>query len=576
MENVKKYWQGTVSPKLSFRKLRTQKEIEPAKHPDETKHKYFGALSGKIVYSGHRTDFVSFTDHEAYRNAFLPCQNPYQRQTPDINMRFQLLKLFQNIFNFDEKESSNTNPFCEGKDSISHKDLTATTFEFRVIKEYVDHWCENLTDPTNKHLKDSLVYLKNATVCLECPDSYIVANENFGKIGRHAMDGYDKAANNVSQKVMSTRLILFSLIMRVSYDYDSKTYTPFSKLSGTLLDMIGDKMLLMVDKLLTDIQEIKLKDPTFHHKEWHLYSVNQVCKFSFPFVWVTIREMLINPSTQFDLLYALNFIPEGSNDKVQILVSPRLSLYLWKECSNTKVRQSDQFIDWKVHSELASPLQWNENKICNMSGFFTILVENSSEEIEMLRTMEMPFIMNMCYDEDGDLFVHKACKNNSVFWVKRFISKSIAKSKGSDGKTLLHLACESGNIVMIELVIECVGEEAFEEKDDNLYTPIEYTAINLDTNVINYLIDNTDEGITLSILIKLPSILTAMMMSNKSDSATLECCRTFLEVVKRVRMGNDVYQEITKNLEGWDDSSCSARPATKTYIKNVARNWAEN
>ena len=42
----------------------------------------------------------------------------------------------------------------------------------------------------------------------------------------------------------------------------------------------------------------------------------------------------------------------------------------------------------------------------------------------------MPFLMNVCKDDINDMFIHKACKNDSTFWVKRFLTKSNSRVIG--------------------------------------------------------------------------------------------------------------------------------------------------
>ena len=58
-----------------------------------------------------------------------------------------------------------------------------------------------------------------------------------------------------------------------------------------------------------------------------------------------------------------------------------------------------------------------------MEQFLENIVSKSPDEIERMRLLEMPFLMNVCKDDINDMFIHKACKNDSTFWVKRFLTK---------------------------------------------------------------------------------------------------------------------------------------------------------
>ena len=233
-------------------------------------------------------------------------------------------------------------------------------------------------------------------------------------------------------------------------------------------------------------------------------------------------------------------------------------------------------MDWCVHSELANGFSCNESVILVMSDFFQTLVMKPPEEIEKLGLIELPFLMNLCHDSDQDLFIHKACHNNSVFWVKRFLSKRTSRSKGAEGKTILHIACESSNLAMLNTLVDFVDVDAFEDRDNNSYTAIDHAANNLDTYLINYLLESTNECITQLILIKLPSILCAMMMCSKSDSVTLEAVKAVMGNINRIREDNELYQEITKNIDPWDSLSSNAKPCTKQYINTVLKIWETN
>ena len=90
------------------------------------------------------------------------------------------------------------------------------------------------------------------------------------------------------------------------------------------------------------------------------------------------------------------------------------------------------------------------------------------------------------------------------------------------------MACESGNLAMVLLLIEQSEQEAFEEMDNNMCTPLEYAADELDAYLINYLLEKVDETMTIFILIKLPIILRTMVVSESSDEETLEAVKSSL------------------------------------------------
>ena len=579
MEGIKNYWQNTLSPKLSLRKRKNRNNSEALESMDSFGSTTFNAFgkppSIKIFFNKQKDeveDFLSFTDHEAYKKAFEQFYPPTMLYSSDIRIKYQVVKLFQGVF----RVGSDSN-LGDAKDADLNISDDTLKKELIQIRDYTSYFGENIANPTNKAMKSAFKYLGLALTCLETPESYIIADENIGKVGRHAMQGYDKGENNIEQKLRCTQLILFALIMRMSYIHENKTYLPFDKLSDNVLDVIGTKMLLMIDKLLTDVEEIKLLEPPPNWKEMielPLYMVNSICQFSFPFSWITIKSLLIAPYQRADIVYAINFIPEGKENKVLIVLSPKLNLFLWKEFEGNTTPNSDPSNNWSVYSEIANEFTWNNTKICNMEIFFENLVSKSPDEIERMRLLEMPFLLNVCRDGMDDMFIHKACKNDSTFWVKRFLSKTNSGVTGSEGKTLLHMACESGNLAMINTLIDYLDEEvAFDVRDDNMYTPIEYAAINLDTSLIVHLLENTEAKVVLILLLKLPSILTCMMICNKSDEDTLGATKTLLECVSRVRNENQICQEITNKMSSLENNNFALKPITKLYINNVLKSW---
>ena len=86
----------------------------------------------------------------------------------------------------------------------------------------------------------------------------------------------------------------------------------------------------------------------------------------------------------------------------------------------------------------------------------------------------------------------------------------------------------------------------------------------------------TPENISQLILIKLPSVLSAMMMCNKSDSETLEAIKVLMGNISRIREGNELYQQITTNIDPWESLTSNSKPCTKQYIDTVLRIWEKN
>ena len=579
MEGIKNYLQNTLSPKLSFRKWKNRNNSESIENMDRLGSATSNAFGKppliKVFFNNQKDDeedFFSFTDHEAYKKAFEQFLPPRSLESVDNIIKYQSVKLFQAVFRVGS--DSNCEYLNDTESNISDSTLKNELIQ---IRDYTCYFGENIMNPTNKAMKSAFKYLGLALTCLETPESYIIADENIGKVGRSAMQGYDKGETNIEQKLRCTQLILFGLIMRMSYIHDKKTYLPFDRLSDNVLDIIGSKMLLMVDKLLTDVEEIKLLDSPTNWKEimeLPLYMVNSICQFSFPFSWITIKSLLIAPYQRADVVYAINFIPEGKDNKVLIALSPKLNLFLWKEYEENPTANLDPLNNWSVYSEIANEFTWNSTKISSMENFLECIVSKSPDEIERMRLFEMPFLMNVCRDGIDDMFIHKACKHDSTFWVKRFLSKTNSGVTGSEGKTLLHIACESGNLAMINTLIDYVDEEvAFDARDDNMYTPIEYAAMNLDTSLIVYLLENMEEKVILCLLLKLPSILTCLMVCNKSDEDTLEATKALLQGITRVRNENQIYLEVTNKIGSFESDNFTLKPITKLYINNVLKSW---
>ena len=518
--------------------------------------------------------FFSFTDHEAYKKAFEQFSPPNSVTNADEIIQYQTIKLFRTVFSVDSESSTNFSNENENGIAITPAYLKKQLIQ---IREFICYFGESTTNINNKPMKSAFKYLGLALTCIESSESYIIADENIGKVGRHAMQGYDKGGNNIEQKLRCTQLILFGLIMRMSYMSENKRYQSFDKLSDYILDVIGTKMLLMIDKLLTDVEEIKMLEdtkPIIDEMAVTLYMVNSICQFSFPFIWITIKSLLIAPYQRADIIYAINFIPEGKENKVLISLSPKLNIFLWKEYDGKLNDNDDPIHNWSVYSEVANELYWNGIKINSMEQFLENIVSKSPDEIERMRLLEMPFLMNVCKDDINDMFIHKACKNDSTFWVKRFLTKSNSRVIGSEGKTLLHMACESGNLAMINTLIDFVDiNEAFDTRDDNMYIPLEYAAINLDVNLIIHLLENTDEKLTTCLLLQLPSILSCIMMCNKSDEETLEAAEALMASIDRLRSEHPIYQECTNKIGNMTNDHFNVKPTSKQYINDILKAW---
>ena len=576
MESVRNYLHKTLSPKVSLRRWKNTDNAESLENMENLGGTSFSKFrktpSIKIFFNkrnDEEEDFFSFTDHEAYKKAFNQFLPRCPLESEDQLIKYQTIKLFKSVFRVDSE--SNFECKNEADASITNDFLKKELIQ---IKDYVSFFGE--TTPNNKPMINAFKYLGLALKCIEIPESYIIADENIGKVGRHAMQGYDKGGSNIEQKLRCTQLILFGLIMRMSYMNENKTYLPFDKLNDYVLDIIGTKMLLMVDKLLTDVEEIKHFD---NQTSWNemivpLFMVNSICQFSFPFIWITIKSLLIAPYQKADVIYAVNFIPEGQENKVLIALSKKLTIFLWKEYDGKSNENADPLSNWSVYSEIANEFIWNGYKIKNMETFFEHIVSKSPDEIERMRLFEMPFLMNVCRDGINDMFLHKACKNDSTFWVKRFLTKSNSGVTGSDGKTLLHMACESGNLAMINTLLDFVDlDTIFDVRDDNMYTPIEYAAVNLDASLIIHLFENSEEKIKTNLLIKFPSILTCMMMCNKSDDEILEATKAVMTSINLLRIENQIYEELTNKIGSMDSDNFCMKPITKQYINNVLKLW---
>ena len=579
MEGIKNYWQKTLSPKLSLRKTRTRNNVDSLENSFGNSHfcKFAKTPSIKILFNKHKDeeeDFFSFTDHEAYKKAFDRFRPPNSVTNADEKIQYQTIKLFKAVFSIDSESSINSTNENEIGIAITPDYLKKELIQ---IREFICYFSENTTNINNKAMKSAFKYLGLALTCMESPESYIIADENIGKVGRHAMQGYDKGGNNIEQKLRCTQLILFGLIMRMSYMNENKRYQSFDKLSDYILDVIGTKMLLMIDKLLTDVEEIKMLEDTKSISDEMaiaLYMVNSICQFSFPFIWITIKSLLIAPYQRADIIYAINFIPEGKENKVLISLSPKLNIFLWKDYDGKLNDNDDPLHNWSVYSEVAKEFNWNAVKINSMEQFLQNVVSKSPDEIERMRLLEMPFLMNVCRDDINDMFIHKACKNDSTFWVKRFLTKSNSGVIGSEGKTLLHMACESGNLAMMNTLIDFVDvNDAFDTRDDNMYIPIEYAAINLDINLITYLLENTDEKLTTCLLLKLPSVLSCIMMCNKSDEETLEAAEALMPSINRLRSEHPIYQECTNKIGNMTNDHFNVKPNSKQYINDILKAW---
>jgi hypothetical protein len=67
-----------------------------------------------------------------------------------------------------------------------------------------------------------------------------------------------------------------------------------------------------------------------------------------------------------------------------------------------------------------------------------------------------------------------------------------------------------------------------------------------------------------------------MMICSRSDSATLEAVKAVMENINRIREDNELYQEITKDIDPWDSLSYNSKPCTKQYINTVLKIWETN
>ena len=158
------------------------------------------------------------------------------------------------------------------------------------------------------------------------------------------------------------------------------------------------------------------------------------------------------------------------------------------------------------------------------------------------------------------------------------ISKENARSKGLDGKTLLHLGCASGNLGIVQTVIEVMDyNEGLKDTDEHSYNPMDYASSNLHVNILLwYLLDGSHaNNIALHTLAKLPSLLTSMLMCKKSDDTTLRAVETLMEnITLGVEGENKICGELAKHVEGWDnDNMYASKPKTKRYVKNILKAW---
>ena len=149
MEGIRNYWHSiSFSPRLSIRNLRNsfRNEHESMENTDEVNQILVTELSKALSSTNsfgnelERKDFVSFTDQEAYENAFGQFDSANQCQTLDIIIKTQVVKLFQSVFNIRLHKS-------DISDSVTYESLQ---IEFTQVKEDIDYINDNLADPVQK------------------------------------------------------------------------------------------------------------------------------------------------------------------------------------------------------------------------------------------------------------------------------------------------------------------------------------------------------------------------------------------------------------------------------------------
>ena len=153
--------------------------------------------------------------------------------------------------------------------------------------------------------------------------------------------------------------------------------------------------------------------------------------------------------------------------------------------------------------------------------------------------------------------------------MKKLITENNARSKGFEGKRPLHLVCDNGSLPLVKLVIEYAGSGGLEDADDKTFLPIYYAAMYLHAPIVEFLTDNDNDDIRTSTLSMLPVILSVMLVSNQSDTQTLDAV-TFL-MDKLDLIDSRTLFLLPHTINEWCKRSDTKKPLTKQYVSNLIK-----
>ena len=348
--------------------LKLDENVEIKIWKDETEKKDFDLkwqptiVDIKIEHQKYSSDEFTFAEQ------MLPISTS---SSSFFDVNYESNKFFCGVFNMtSDMDFSTERKYFQGPFTIT----------FPKIDKKIEEICKKNRNPISSDLKNIMTQVSKAIESLEEVETFPLAFKSF----QSAAENLEEISTNFlmfDDKLAIYQLSMFIDFMLAIYDEDREKFVPFGTLEKKKKANFAINVFGGISKILKEFGELRLKKGSDMKTPETLI---HVMKFSLPIMW----HYKINDALFSD---ALEFVPEGVENCVKLVLSDKIQISIWK------YEEEKEKLDWlgNVSEQKKYVLQW-----CPSYVFETI---ESSKYTWMNKRNCTSMWLNVCKKNTSDV-----------------------------------------------------------------------------------------------------------------------------------------------------------------------------
>ena len=294
-----------------------------------------------------------------------------------------ILETFEKVF----FEAGNTVALMGS--TVKNIDMTALTLH--KIKKTVEKIDRKVSKQLRAPLLNAIDHF-NEVIDYFLSKKYEKAYDTIDKVLNNATDAFNKISDkNIDMEtfadcVKSVQLLVFSKLIRESYDNEQKIFLPFSKLSQDTKDVISRFIIRNVDKCITLKDNVNIPILTFDKEKKRSTIQNMldsILQFAYPYISQANKWTDFENKIQEDNLVSFKvnarYLPMGVEDRTEVVVGSTKSefvrFFLWR----------DENTSYASYGGLIVKVEYNSEKLeiveCTLPKYFILSSSNTVKYI---------------------------------------------------------------------------------------------------------------------------------------------------------------------------------------------------